>query len=502
MRQLMSLHRSQAVIEFSMDGSVLTANENFLTLLGYRLDEIVGRPHAMFLDDATRQSSEYREFWTRLRRGEFLSDEFKRTTKAGTEVWIQATYNPVFDDSGRPVKVVKFASNITTQKFRMLDLLGQISAIQRSNAVIEFSLEGTVQTANENFLAALGYRLEEIKGRHHSMFVAEAERGTQAYRDFWAALNRGEFVAGEFLRMGKGGREIWIQASYNPIFDTAGRVLKVVKFASDVTKQVKARMLAQTLSTNSLVPLATQLSSVSSNMLKTASETSAQATAVSAAAEQVSANIQTVAASTEEMSASIREIAGNSAQAARVAREAVTLASGANKTVTKLGESSSEIGKVIRVITAIAQQTKLLALNATIEAARAGEAGKGFAVVANEVKELAKETAKATEDIGQKIEAIQTDTESAVVAIGQISEIIGQINEIQTSIAGAVEEQTATTNEMSRNVTEGATGVAEIARNITSVAKAADTTSKGAAESLQGAKNLSEVARSLQEAFA
>jgi methyl-accepting chemotaxis protein len=241
-----------------------------------------------------------------------------------------------------------------------------------------------------------------------------------------------------------------------------------------------------------------ELSEVSQEISANAEETSAQASTVSAAAEQVSANVQTMAAGTEEMSASIREIARNAAEATRVAREAVTIASFTNSTVGKLGESSAEVGKVIRVITSIAQQTKLLALNATIEAARAGEAGKGFAVVANEVKELAKETAKATEDISQRIAAIQTDTQSAVSAIGKIGTIINQINDIQTTIAGAVEEQTATTNEMSRNVAEGAKGTNEIARNITGVAKAARDTSTGTGKSLRAATELARMATELQ----
>lgn len=250
---------------------------------------------------------------------------------------------------------------------------------------------------------------------------------------------------------------------------------------------------AQTLSSAS-----GELSEVSQRMTATAQETSAQASTVSAASEQVSQNVQTVAAGTEEMSASIREIARNAAEAARVASSAVSIAANANSTVAKLGESSSEVGKVIKVITAIAQQTKMLALNATVEAARAGEAGKGFAVVANEVKELAKETARATEEISQKIEAIQTDTRGAVAAIGEISNIIGQINSIQTTIAGAVEEQTATTNEMSRNVSEGAKGTNEIAQSITGVAKAARDTSEGAAASMRAAKALSEMASELE----
>jgi methyl-accepting chemotaxis protein len=253
------------------------------------------------------------------------------------------------------------------------------------------------------------------------------------------------------------------------------------------------------LHAQSLAESSEELSAVSSEMSSNAEETSIQANVVSAAAEQVSTNTQTVAAGVEEMGASIREIAGNVNQAAKVAQQAVKVAKTTNHTIAKLGESSQEIGKVLKVITSIAEQTNLLALNATIEAARAGEAGKGFAVVANEVKELAKETAKATEDIGQKIESIQGDTRGAVEAINQISQIIDQINEIASTIATAVEMQTATTNEIGRNVSEAAHGSGEIAQNITSVATAALSTTQGASNTQQAAAELSRMAAELQQ---
>jgi methyl-accepting chemotaxis protein len=244
---------------------------------------------------------------------------------------------------------------------------------------------------------------------------------------------------------------------------------------------------------------AEELTAVSGEMTDNASQTSEQATSASASAEQVSQNATTVATAVEEMTASIREIARNSTQGAKIATDAVATAVKTNSTIGKLGQSSLDIGKVVKVITSIAQQTNLLALNATIEAARAGEAGKGFAVVASEVKELAKQTASATEDISQRIEAIQTDTNGAVQAITEITEVVNQINDIQTTIASAVEEQTATTSEISRNVAESAKGATDIAKNIGIVAQNALNTTSGATNTSQAAEELARMAIDLQK---
>jgi PAS domain S-box-containing protein len=383
----------------------------------------------------------------------------------------------------------------------LADSYGQITAIGKSQAVVEFQMDGTIITANDNFLRTMGYALEEVKGKHHSMFVDEAQRYSTEYREFWTTLNRGEFQAAEFRHLGKGGKEVWLQASYNPILDLAGKPYKVVKFATDVTEQVSTRQeVAQTAT--ALASSSEELTAVSQQMTSTAEETSSQSNVVAAAAEEVTKNLQTVATATEEMTASIKEIAKNASESAKVATEAVKTANATNATVAKLGQSSAEIGQVIKVITSIAQQTNLLALNATIEAARAGAAGKGFAVVANEVKELAKETAKATETIGRKVEAIQVDTKGAVEAIGQIGQVISQVNDISNTIASAVEEQTATTNEIARNVAEAARGGEQVAQNISAVATAAKNTSSGAADTQTAACELARMAADLQKLVA
>ena len=494
--QIAAINKAQAVIEFHMDGTVISANENFLKCLGYTLDEIKGKHHSMFVDEEYRRSADYKEFWAKLNRGEYQAAEYKRIGKGGKEVWIQASYNPIFDLNGKPVKVVKYATDVTQQKLQNSDYQGQIAAINKAQAVIEFHMDGTVLTANENFLKTLGYTLDEIKGKHHSMFVDEEYRRSAEYKEFWTKLNRGEYQAAEYKRIGKGGKEVWIQASYNPILDLNGRPFKVVKYATDVTQRVKTAKEVEQIS-QGLASASEELTATSQQMSANAEETSAQANVVSASAEQVNKNLQTVATGSEEMSASIKEIAKNAHESAKVATAAVKVAEDTNQIVSKLGDSSTEIGQVIKVITSIAQQTNLLALNATIEAARAGEAGKGFAVVANEVKELAKQTAKATEDISRKIEAIQADTKGAVSAIGQISSVIKQVNDISNTIATAVEEQNATTNEMARNVGEAAKGSGEITKNIGGVAEAAKSTSQGANDSLKAAQALAKMSNDL-----
>jgi methyl-accepting chemotaxis protein len=485
--QLAAMDRSQAVIEFKMDGTVLTANENFLKALGYSLDEIKGRHHSTLVEEFERQRPEYKEFWASLNRGEYQAGEYRRYGKGGKEVWIQASYNPILGLDGKPYKVVKYATDITVQK----------AALMKDQGFIEFMLDGTILMANDNFLNALGYRLDEIKGKHHSMLCPDSFVRSIDYKEFWAKLNRGEYQTGEFLRIGKGGKEVWIQATYNPVRDQSGKPYRVVKYLTDITAR---RQLENDIAQNasSVSSSAEELTAISQQMAGNAEETATQANVVSAASEQVSKNVTVVATGSEEMQASIREISKNSNEAARVAKNAVAVAETTNHTIGKLGESSSEIGKVIKVITSIAQQTNLLALNATIEAARAGEAGKGFAVVANEVKELAKQTAKATEEIGQKIEAIQTDTKGAVTAIGEISSIINQINDISNSIASAVEEQSVTTNEIGRNVTEAAKGTSDIAKNISGVASAARETTQAANDTQKAARALSELAAQLQ----
>lgn len=465
---------------------------------GVRVDEMVGLSIHRFHRDRQRVERV-------LKSPDALPHQ---TEFAFGSVTLRARINGVYGPGREVLGYIVSWDNVSKWMEEKARLASTLDAISKSQATVEFQTDGTILTANENFLSAMGYTLDEVKGRHHGIFVDDAYRQSAEYRDFWAKLGRGDFQIGEFRRIGKGGKEVWIQGSYNPIFDRAGRPYKVIKFATDVTAQVKLRMDIQKVmrtvaeSASTLAGASRELSSVSQQMAATAEETATQANVVSAAAEQVSRNVTTVSTGTEEMGSSIREIARNAHEAARVATSAVKVAERTNATVAKLGVSSAEIGNVIKVITSIAQQTNLLALNATIEAARAGEAGKGFAVVANEVKELAKQTARATEDISRKIEAIQTDTKGAVEAIDQISKIINQINDFQNTIASAVEEQTATTGEISRNVGEAAKGSNEIAQSISGVAQAARGTTEGASNTKASATEMSRLAADLQRMVA
>ena len=492
-----ALNRSLAVIEFDLSGTILTANENFLAVMGYRLEEIQGRHHSIFVAPGEQNSPPYIAFWAKLRRGEYDSGQYKRLAKGGREIWIQATYNPILDASGNPERVVKFATDITAEKQRAANADGQLAAINKSQAVIEFTLDGEILTANENFLNAMGYRLPEVQGRHHSIFVPGDEAKTPAYRAFWEKLRRGEYDTGRYRRIGKGGREVWIQASYNPILDPDGRPQKVVKFATDITDQV-ALALKMREAAEMVAQSAADMRLTSEAIAATAEETTRQAMAVTAAASEASGNVQTVAAAGEEMTSSIQEISRQVVESAAISNRAVAEADVTSTAMAELKQMAMKIGDVVKLISDIASQTNLLALNATIEAARSGEAGKGFAVVASEVKTLANQTAKATEDIAAQIAAMQQAANTSMTAITGITATINKTSEITNLISAAVEEQSATTQEIARSAAQAATGTHEVARNIDGVNSAAHDTGDASARMLGAANDLAHQAETMK----
>ena len=378
------------------------------------------------------------------------------------------------------------------------ELKGYVDAIDKVQAVIEFDLSGTILTANKNFTDTVGYSLQEIKGQHHRIFCEAEYVQSPAYGMFWDKLNRGEYDAGEYKRLGKGGKEVWIQASYNPIFNAEGKVYKVVKFATDITP-LKDMLGAIEQTSDHLNSEASSLSAAAEQMSSSASETNAKSQSVASASEELATGIRIVATNTEQMVASIKEIARSANDSASMSKDTLEKAKQTNIAVSQLGVSSREIGNVIKVISSIAQQTNLLALNATIEAARAGDAGKGFAVVANEVKELANQTAIATEDITQKISAIQNDSEVAIQDIQVISDAIDKLNQIAGAIATSVEEQNATTAEVSRVVSESTEGIEEISKSVREVSLLAEQNKEVSASTLQSSNELNSLSGRLKD---
>lgn len=421
--KIAAVGRAQAVVEFKLDGTIVTANENFCKALGYSLPEIEGKHHSMFIAEAERNGTAYRELWAKLNRGEYQAGEFKRIGKGGREVWILASYNPLLDENGKPFGVAKFATDVTAEKLKNVDLAGQIAAIEKAQAVIEFNMDGTIVAANENFLGALGYSLAEIKGKHHSMFVEASERDGNGYREFWAALNRGQYQAAEYKRIGKGGKEVYIQASYNPIMDLNGKPFKVVKYATDVTKQVLVRM----------------------------------------GNERVRGMMESVAAGSEELNASVREISEAMTKSRDTAMSAVDQVAAADAQAQRLTEAALAMSGIVELINNITGQINLLALNATIESARAGEAGRGFAVVASEVKSLANQAKQATDKIGAEIGSLNGISGDVVTALASIKTAINNVSEYVTSTAAAIEEQSTVTNEMSTSMQRAAAEAAAMA---------------------------------------
>ena len=492
-----ALNKSQAIIEFDLTGRILTANENFCKAIGYDLSEIVGQHHRMFVDPSEAASKDYAAFWARLAEGKFDQRQYKRVAKGGREIWIEASYNPIFRGK-KPFKVVKFATDITAAKKQSAEDKGKLAALSRAQAVIEFTPEGEIITANENFLATLGYSLGEIVGKHHAMFCEVEYTRTPGYKAFWADLAAGRFAADQFKRIAKGGREIYIQASYNPILDDSGRVFKVVKFATDVTERMKvvndlgaglARLsecnIRQTIDepfvgefetlrrdfntsigafqetlvkvlqqTNALNGNSQEMRQAAEQLSERPKEQAVSLEETSAALEQVTATVKSSTQNTQETRKLVQSARASASTSASVVRETITA-------MQRIASASKEIGQIIGVIDEIAFQTNLLALNAGVEAARAGEAGKGFAVVAQEVRELAQRSAKAAKEIKGLIENSGKEVDEGVrlvdatgSALTEIETFVESIDTNMSALATAAAEQSTGLSEINNAVSQ------------------------------------------------
>ncbi len=536
-----ALNRVQAVIEFDLKGKILHANDNFLNAMGYTLEDIRGQHHRMFCEPAYAASAEYKKFWESLGKGVLDRGEYKRIGGDGREVWINASYNPVFDENGKPYKVIKFATDVTASRQQKAEFEGKVNAIDKAQAMIEFDLGGHVLYANDNFLKGMGYELEEIRGQHHRMFCEESHADSQAYADFWAKLNRGEFDAGRYKRVGKGGRTVWIQATYNPIYDGNGRLCKVVKFATDVTAQVeleesvkrraaedqrKVEALLKTVRlaaegdltgevrvegsdpidqlADGIQQMMSDLRSVIGKVVDSAGgfsgssqEIAGRASSVASGAQLLGATVEEMNASIEELTASINSIATNSRSADQLAKDTHQEAERGAKAITRsieamelINKSSEDISEIIKVIGEIASQTNLLAFNAAIEAARAGEHGLGFSVVADEVRKLAERSSQATKEISKLIN-------ESVKRVAQGSEISKQAGEAFEKIVAGVGRTTQAISEISCGADEQLVAAREVSAAIQQVAEeteksaaACDTIARSTTVLTQGAEEL------------
>jgi methyl-accepting chemotaxis protein len=491
-----ALGKSFAIIEFDVDGYVINANPSFCTLMGYSIEELKSKHHRILVDSEYARSADYKAFWTRLRQGYHNSGEYRRLTREGREVWLQASYTPVLNRWGKVTKVVKLALDVTEAKIKSSEDASLLKAIFRSQAVIAFDLQGIILDANDNFLSTVGYTKDEVIGRKHAIFVEPNYAVSSEYEAFWAKLRRGEFFSEEFRRFGKGGREVWLQASYNPIFDANNKITKVVKFATDLTERMKGvaavggalaefakgdlmqrvhqplipsldklrvdfNAAAQALQ-DALVIVARSASSIHAG----SEEISVSTDNLSRRTEQQAANLEQTAAALDEITATVRRTADGAVHARKIVATAKQEASDSEAVVrdavdsmTRIEGSSNQISQIIGVIDEIAFQTNLLVLNAGVEAARAGDAGRGFAVVASVVLALAQRSAEAAKEIKGLISASRQQVSAGVGLVGnagqalaRIARQVGEINSVTADIAASAQEQATGLNEVNAAV--------------------------------------------------
>ncbi|MBN2864930.1 MAG: PAS domain S-box protein [Thiotrichales bacterium] len=541
-----ALDRVSAIIEFDLEGNILNANENFLQTVGYALSEIQGKHHRLFLFDADANSAEYQNFWPSIRKGAFISSRFKRRNKKGEVIWLEASYNPILDSAGQVVKVMKFATNITAQVQSEINAKAQIDAIHKVMAVIEFDPQGNILSANANFCKTMGYSLDEIQGKHHRMFADKKLAESASYQDFWTALRAGKACTGTYQRFAKGGREVWLEASYNPIKDCNGEVIKVIKYATDIGSNTNAKLLESVIKdasniidsiesgdltvtmsnhldtqnptmydkiiqqlSQSILNMNEKLKSVIGIAIDASHSVSHSASEVKISTQHLNHAIQEQAQALVDTNQSMQQVNNviqdnteNAQQASSVAhevqnqsREGVKIMVQTNAAMSQIEESSHKISDIVSLIDGIAFQTNLLALNAAVEAARAGEHGRGFAVVAGEVRSLAQKSAEAAKDIKRLIE-------ETVSRVEQGSKLASQSGEMLQGISDSIGTVTAMIAKIAQASVEQAQGIQDVNHAISHIEQVSQQNAALIEETSAAAQSMSEQSALLREDMA
>ncbi|MGJ0456641.1 PAS domain-containing methyl-accepting chemotaxis protein [Aliarcobacter cryaerophilus] len=489
------INRNYAVIYFKPDGTVIKANEVFLKTMGYSLEEVVGKHHSMFCEEKFTKTQEYKNGWDDIRTGKTLTAEFQRVKKDKSLIFLRASYMPVIEN-GKVLEVIKLAQDITKNRLKNLFFIGQVKAINKSNAVIEFDMNGNILNANDNFLNTLGYKKDDIVGKHHSIFCEENYKNSNEYKEFWKKLNRGEFDSGEYLRIGKNGNHVWIQASYNPIFDMDGKPFRVVKYATDITHrkntmfEVEKELKEFSNSLNTLL-------TTSINMLKDAKFSNENSQNATSSSQNINSLIQDLSNKIDEMQQAIVDISSKTSKNEQIAHEATVQSKQTATAMVKLNEESQKIGETVNMISQIAFQTNILSLNAAVEAATAGEAGKGFAVVAQEVRNLASRSNDAAKNITERIALIQNLVKNSLDSIHEIDDTISDISTISKEISLSMSEQKQNSSIVSQNAKDGSRSLNEVTKNMQDVVLSTENTLIEAQKTQDSSNSLVEISNKL-----